>query len=24
VQRAVHRLGLSFKKKPSRRRGHKA
>ena len=24
VQRAVHRLGLSFKKKPSRQRGHEA
>jgi transposase len=24
VWRTVHRLGLSFKKKPSRRRGHKA
>lgn len=24
VRRAVHRLGLSFKKKPPRRRGHKA
>jgi transposase len=23
VRRTVHRLGLSFKKKPSRRRGHK-